>query len=99
MAINELKDFLENGNITNSVNYPSISLGVKQAQNRVCINHKNIPGQIAHFTAVISENGGNITDFVHKSRGDFAYSIIDVDGNVDINQLQALDGVFRVRVI
>ena len=99
MAINELKDFLENGNITNSVNYPSISLGVKQAQNRVCINHKNIPGQIAHFTAVISDNGGNITDFVHKSRGDFAYSIIDVDGNVDINQLQALDGVFRVRVI
>ena len=99
MAINELKDFIENGNITNSVNYPAVSLGVKQAQHRVCINHKNIPGQIAHFSAVISEKGGNITDFVHKSRGEFAYSIIDVDGNVDIDALKALDGVYRVRVI
>ena len=74
-------------------------MGVKQAKYRVCINHKNIPGQIAHFTAVISENGGNITDFVHKSRGDFAYSIIDVDGNVNEEALKALDGVYRVRVI
>ena len=99
MAIDELKDFLENGNITNSVNYPSIGMGVKQAKYRVCINHKNIPGQIAHFTAVISENGGNITDFVHKSRGDFAYSIIDLDGNVNEEAFKALDGVYRVRVI
>ena len=99
MAINELKDFIENGNITNSVNYPSISLGKKQAQYRVCINHKNIPGQIANFSAIISEKGGNITDFVHKSRGDFAYSIIDVDGKVDVESLKNLDGVYRVRVI
>jgi D-3-phosphoglycerate dehydrogenase len=99
MAINELKDFIENGNITNSVNYPAVNLGVKQAQTRICINHKNIPGQIAHFSAVISEKGGNITDFVHKAKGDVAYSIIDVDGNFDVESIKALDGVFRVRVI
>lgn len=99
MAINELKDYLENGNITNSVNYPNTDAGKKGEGVRICINHRNIPGMINHFTTIISKDGRNIASLVNKSRGEYAYSIIDTDKEVDENELLAIEGVLRVRTI
>ena len=99
MAVNELKDFIENGTILHSVNYPDLNAGVKQEEKRVCINHKNIPGVIASFSTVISKKGGNITNLVNKSKNDYAYTVLDVDGEVDVEALAKIDGVLRVRVI
>ena len=99
MAIDELKDFIDNGNITHSVNYPDVHLGIKASENRVCVLHKNIPGIIAKITATIMEYNSNITSFLNKSRGDFAYSVFDVDGKVDPVKIEELDGIIRVRVI
>ena len=98
MAISELKDYIENGNITNSVNYPRVNAGAKVGT-RICINHKNIPGQIANFSTVISSLGANITNLVNKSKGDFAYTVLDVDGKIDQKAIEAIEGVLRVRVI
>ena len=99
MAVNELKDFIEYGTILHSVNYPDLNAGVKQEDKRVCINHKNIPGVIASFSTVISNKGGNITNLVNKSKNDYAYTVLDVDGEVDVEALKKIDGVLRVRVI
>lgn len=99
MAIDQLKEFIELGNIRNSVNYPTCIAGPKTASLRVCINHKNISGMIAKFSTVISNDGGNIETFVNKSKGEFAYSVLDVDGVVDIDDIKAIEGVLRVRVI
>lgn len=99
MAVNELKDFIENGTILHSVNYPDLNPGVKQEGKRVCINHKNIPGVIASFSTAISKKGGNITNLVNKSKNDYAYTVLDVDGEVDVEALAKIDGVLRVRVI
>ncbi len=99
MAVNELKDFIENGTILHSVNYPDLNPGAKQEEKRVCINHKNIPGVIASFSTVISNKGGNITNLVNKSKNDYAYTVLDVDGEVDVEALAKIDGVLRVRVI
>lgn len=99
MAIDELKDYLENGNIRNSVNYPTCNAGLKQAEIRVCINHKNVSGMIAKFSTVISDDGGNIENFVNKSKGEYAYSIIDVNGKVDVEDIKKIDNVLRVRVL
>ena len=99
MAVNELKDFIENGTILHSVNYPDLNPGAKQEEKRVCINHKNIPGVIASFSTAISKKGGNITNLVNKSKNDYAYTVLDVDGEVDVEALAKIDGVLRVRVI
>lgn len=99
MAIDELEDYIKNGNIKNSVNYPNCNAGIKEAQVRICINHKNVSGMIAKFSTVISNDGGNIENLVNKSRGDYAYSIIDVNGIVKIEDIKAIDNVLKVRVI
>jgi len=100
MAVAELKNFIENGNIQNSVNYPAVDAGIKPANfTRVCINHKNNPGIIAKFTNEISSKGANIESLVSQSKGEFAYTILDLDKNVDTNALATVDGVLRVRVI
>ncbi|MGM9970762.1 MAG: 3-phosphoglycerate dehydrogenase family protein [Anaeroplasma sp.] len=99
MAIDELKDYIENGNIRNSVNYPSVNAGVKTSGVRICINHKNVPGMIANFTTSISQNGGNIINMVNKSKNDFAYTVIDVETAISIDTLRQIEGVLRVRVI
>lgn len=99
MAIDELKDYIENGNIKNSVNYPTCVAGIKTAQNRLCINHKNVTGMIAKFSTVISNDGGNIATLVNKSKNEYAYSVIDVDGTINIDDIKAIEGVLRVRVI
>ena len=99
MAISELKDYLENGNISNSVNYPAADAGKKGQGVRICINHKNIPGMINNFTTIISRDGGNIASLVNKSRNEYAYTIIDADKEVDMKELLDVPGVLRVRVI
>ena len=99
MAVEELKDFIEHGNIKNSVNYPAINAGVKNGVARICICHTNVPGVINKFTKVISDTGANINTLLSQSKGEFAYTILDTDKSVDADAFNGLEGVIRVRVI
>ena len=99
MAIDELKHYLEYGSISHSVNYPDVECGHKESEKRVCVLHKNIPGIINKITAVISNANSNIVNFINKSRGEFAYSVFDVDGEVDVEAIANLESIIRVRVI
>lgn len=102
MAVKQLVDYIENGNIKNSVNYPSCDMGVCSNTARVAINHKNIPDMLTRFTGVFSSKGINISDMISKSKGDWAYSMLDVSVAVSaelVAQLEAIDGVVRVRII
>ena len=99
MAIDELKRYLETGSINHSVNYPDVNCGPKESEKRVCVLHKNIPGIINKITSVISSNNSNIVNFINKSRGEYAYSVFDVDGEADIKKIASLDDIIRVRVI
>lgn len=99
MAIDELKQYLENGSITHSVNYPDVSCGPKESENRVCVLHKNIPGIISKITTLISSSNSNIVNFINKSRGEYAYSVFDVDGETHVNEIANLESVIKVRVI
>ena len=99
MAIDELKHYLENGSIVQSVNYPDVNCGPKESEKRVCVLHKNIPGIINKITAVISESNTNIVNFINKSRGDYAYSVFDVDGEANIDKIDNLEDIIRVRII
>lgn len=102
MAVNEIRDFLENGNIKNSVNYPACDMGVCNKAGRITICHKNVPNMLSQFTAAFAEANINISDMTDKSRNDYAYTIIDVDTPATaeiVTKLQSIDGVIRVRVI
>ena len=102
MAVKEVKDFIENGNITNSVNFPACNAGVKEGGDRITILHKNIPNMIGQFTAVLAADGLNISNMTNKSRGQYAYTIIDVEDEVvdnAVNTLEQVDGVLKVRII
>ncbi len=101
MAANQLMDYIRNGNIVNSVNYPAAG-GPRTGVARICINHKNVANMIAQFTSAVSAAGVNIDSMIDKSKGDYAYCIIDVDAEVSdalANSIAAIDGVIRVRVI
>lgn len=102
MAVKEMMNYLENGTIANSVNYPNCDMGVCTQAGRIAIFHKNIANMITQFTACFGENGINISNMMNKSRGEAAYTMIDVETvpNADIiERLQAIEGVFRVRVV
>ena len=102
MAVLEIRDFIENGNIRNSVNYPKMDMGVCARAGRVAICHKNIANMLTKFTAVFGDEGINITDMMNKSRGDYAYTMIDLETPADrelVSRLKHIDGVFRVRSI
>ena len=102
MAGAEVKDFLENGNITHSVNFPDCDMGAKGEGERITILHKNIPNMIGQFTALLAEKNMNIEVMTNKSRKEYAYTMLDVDGTVseDVEaQLAAVEGVLKVRVI
>ena len=102
MAVQELMDYLEQGNIRNSVNYPNCDMGVCAAAGRVAILHKNVKGLIGKYTAVMGNNNINISDMTNKSRGDYAYSLLDIDSSVTeaaVEQLKGIEGVLKVRVI
>lgn len=101
MASQEMADFLENGNILNSVNFPNCSLPMGTAD-RVTIMHKNVPNMITQFTKAFAEAGVNISDMINKSKKDNAYTIINLDDvatNEVIDKIKGIDGVLRVRVI
>lgn len=102
MAVREMMDYLENGNIKNSVNYPNCDMGICDKAGRIAIFHKNITNMIAKFTSALGENGINISDLTNKSRKDVAYTMIDVETPVTgeiIETLEKISGVFRVRVV
>lgn len=102
MAVREVMDYLENGNIRNSVNYPNCDMGVCSAAGRVAVLHKNVKGLIGKYTAVMGNNNINISDMTNKSRGDYAYSLLDIDSPVTdaaVEELKAIEGVLKVRVI
>ncbi|MDE7351769.1 MAG: phosphoglycerate dehydrogenase [Acetatifactor sp.] len=102
MAVQEIMDYLENGNIRNSVNYPSCDMGVCTKAGRVAIFHRNIANMITKFTAEFGEKGINISDMTNKSRGEYAYTMLDVEEVPTQDIVEALEkikGVFRVRII
>ena len=102
MAVQELKDYMENGNIKNSVNYPACDMGVCSGAARIAINHRNVPNMISQFTGIFGSKGVNISDLTNKSRGDYAYTLIDCDsvpGQEIVDALNALGDVLKVRVI
>ncbi|MBR6736815.1 MAG: 3-phosphoglycerate dehydrogenase [Clostridia bacterium] len=100
MAAKELKDFIENGNINNSVNFPRCS-APRTTERRITICHKNVHGMIAQFSSIMGENSINIENFVNSSKGNYAYSILDVASVNDeiIEKLKNIDGVIRIRKI
>lgn len=101
MAANELIDYIENGNITNSVNLPNASMNA--TGKKICIIHKNVPSIISQITAIFGNNGVNIENMLNKSKKDYAYTMIDAqcDAVSDsvISEINAVDGVIKVRVI
>lgn len=102
MAVKEIKDYLENGNIKNSVNYPNCNMGVCTQAGRIAILHKNSKGIIGKFSNILGDADINITDMTNKSRGDYAYSLLDLESNVTediVKELSALEHVLKVRVI
>lgn len=103
MAVKEMMDFLENGNIKNSVNYPNCDMGAKtEGSTRITIMHKNIPNMISQFTALLAREGFNISDLTNKSKKQYAYTMLDVDTAVSgevFDEITGIDGVLRVRVI
>ena len=102
MAVQEMMDYLENGNIINSVNYPNCDMGVCTNAGRIAIFHKNIANMITKFTGCFGEIGINISDMMNKSRGEVAYTMLDVESPATadiVEKLSAIDGVFRVRVV
>jgi len=101
MAAKELMDYLERGNIKNSVNLPAVSQEPSGVV-RLCIIHQNIPAMLANITALLSKDGANVENLSNKSMGDYAYTIVDLGSDVDdgvIGDVQSLKGVIRVRVI
>ena len=102
MAVEEMMDYLENGNIRNSVNYPACDMGVCTKAGRVAIFHKNIANMITKFTAEFGEKGINISDMTNKSRGEVAYTMMDVEEAPTeeiIRALENIKGVFRARIV
>ena len=102
MAVKEVRDYLENGNIKNSVNYPNCDMGICSAEGRIAINHRNIVNMINQFTKVIGDAGVNISNMVNKSKANYAYTLIDLEAPANetiVKALEAVDGVLRVRII
>lgn len=102
MAVKEMMNYLKNGNIINSVNYPNCDMGECSQPGRVAIFHRNIANMISKFTACFGDAGINITDMTNKSRGEVAYTMMDLEKPVEeamVSKLSAMEGVFRVRVV
>ena len=102
MAVEEVMDYLKNGNIRNSVNYPNCDMGECKAVARVAVLHRNIKGMISKYSAVMGDADINISDMTNKSRGDYAYSLLDLESPVTPEVVKALgdiEGVLKVRVI
>ena len=101
MAAEELVDYLENGNVRNSVNFPAMEIA-RTTDTRICVLHRNIPNMLAQISGVVSAEGNNIETMVNRSKKDYAYTILDVVGDVSddcLDKIQAVDGVIRLRKI
>lgn len=102
MAADELLDYLENGNIKNSVNFPSCDMGVCRSRSRVGILHKNIPNMIGQITSIFAKADYNISDMTNKSKGSRAYTLIDTDTKASegiVEELNTIEGILKVRII
>ena len=102
MAVKELREFLEYGNIRNSVNYPACDMGVPAYPARIAVCHKNVKNMLSQFTTILGEENYNIGNMTNKSRGDYAYSMFDLETAASprlVSRLEAIDGVLKVRVI
>jgi len=102
MAVKQVMDYLENGNITNSVNYPNCSMGICTKAGRVTILHKNIPNMITRLASRVADRKINISDMLNRSRGEYAYTMLDLDDKTPSDlaeELEKIDGVIRVRAI
>ncbi len=102
MAADELKDYLENGNIKNSVNYPSCDMGICTEAGRVALLHANIPNMIGQITSILAAEGNNIANMTNKSRTAYAYTLVDLENPVKaeaLERLKQISGMYRVRVI
>ena len=102
MAVKQVMNYLENGNIINSVNFPNCDMGICNKAGRVTILHENIPNTLSRFTGAMAKEGINISDLMNRSRGEYAYTILDLDHPAPdsvIEELNAMDGVLRARKI
>ncbi|MBQ9021226.1 MAG: phosphoglycerate dehydrogenase [Eggerthellaceae bacterium] len=103
MAVKELVDYIENGNISNSVNYPAVTLGSAEADGgRLAVLHKNVPNMVGQITNILGENGANIANMVNASRGDYAYTLIALDKPAEksfVEAICAIGDVIRVRLV
>ncbi len=102
MAVEQLKDYLENGNIHNSINLPNVDMGVCRTGGRIAVIHRNIPNMLTQFTGEFSRDNINITEMSNTTKGDYSYAIFDVDNVIDKRAAEAIrniDGVLKVRVI
>lgn len=98
MAADELIDYIEKGTIKNSVNFPNAEL-VKTGDHLVCVLHKNVPAVISQVSSAVSDKGANIENLVNKSKKDWAYTMLDVTGDIDADAFNTIDGVVRVRIL
>jgi D-3-phosphoglycerate dehydrogenase len=101
MAVEQVRDYLENGNIKNSVNFPACSLPA-MGRNRILVANANVPNMVGQITTVLAGDKINIADMMNKSAGDFAYNIIDIDGQVSeaqVEKLRKIEGVVMARLI
>lgn len=103
MAVRELRDYLENGNITHSVNYPDCNMGIKEeGSHRITILHHNIPNMLGQFTSLLAKENMNITLMTNKSKKEYAYTMIDVDAEISADvakRLEEIEGVLKIRII
>ena len=102
MAVKEIRDYLENGNIKNSVNYPNCDMGTCVAVGRISLAHSNTPNMISQVTKILGSEGLNIADMTNKSKGEFAYTLIDLESAASakaLDELKEIEGLYRVRVV
>lgn len=102
MAVKELRNYLENGNIRNSVNYPDCDMGLRGENTRILLLHHNIPNMIGQFTKILAMDNMNIADLTNKSKGKYAYTMIDIDSPVPegvIDELRTVGDVLKIRVL
>ena len=102
MAVRQMMNYLENGNIINSVNFPACDMGVCTKAGRVVILHRNIPNSLSQFTAAVARENVNISDLLNRSKGEYAVTMLDLDEPASpevVEDLNRIDGVLRVRVI
>ena len=102
MAVKQVMNYLENGNIINSVNFPTCDMGICTKAARITILHRNIPNLLSRFTSTVAAENINISDMVNRSKGEYAYTILDIESQVSdaaVEHLKLIDGVLRIRVI